>query len=254
MTVIIIEDEMLTAEDLSDILLKLPHDFEIQKILTSVQAAVEYFREHQPPDLIFCDIELGDGHSFSIFNQVHIATPVIFCTAFDQYALEAFSNNGVGYLLKPFTKKSIKDAIDRFLVMRKNISLSPIELPGLLQEIMQYPQENTKQSALLVNWKERIIPVKFTDIALFGSSYRSSFLVRTDNTKYALSHNLEELEQICGDMFFRATRQFLINKNAIHEVQQYSSRKLFVKLNVKEEFDITISKAKVPEFLSWLRR
>lgn len=249
MTVIIIEDEMLTAEDLSDILLKLPYDFEIQRILHSVQSAVEYFREHQAPDLIFCDIELGDGHSFNIFNQVPVSTPVIFCTAFDQYALEAFSNNGVGYILKPFTKKAIKDAVDKFFLLRKSISISPIELPGLLQNIMHHPQESTKQSALLVNWKERIIPVKFSEVALFGASYRSSFLIRSDNTKYALSHNLEELEKICGDNFFRATRQFLINKNAILEVHQYSSRKLFVKLNIKEEFDITISKAKVPEYL-----
>jgi len=251
MKVIIVEDEALTAEDLAGILIKLPHGITISKILYSVKEAVEYLETNALPDLIFCDIQLGDGHSFDIFKQLQINVPIIFCTAYNQYALEAFDNNGVGYILKPFTKKSIKEALDKFNLLKNSITKTSDDLTRLLSAVHQ-PGVN-KPASLLINWKEKIIPVKIADIALFSVEFKSTRLITKDNQEYTVNYTLDELEQVCGNEFYRANRQYLINREAVEEVLQYTARKLFVRLKIKGAFDITIAKAKVPEFLSWLK-
>lgn len=251
MKVIIVEDEALTAEDLAGILIKLPNGITISKILYSVKEAVEYLETNALPDLIFCDIQLGDGYSFDIFKQLQINVPVIFCTAYNQYALEAFDNNGVGYILKPFTKKSIKEALDKFNLLKTSITKTSDDLTRLLSAVQQ-PGVN-KPASLLINWKEKIIPVKIADIAVFAVEFKSTRLITKDNQEYAVNYTLDELEQVCGNEFYRANRQYIINREAVEEVLQYTARKLFVRLKIKGTFDITIAKAKVPEFLSWLK-
>ena len=118
MKILIIEDEVLTANDLADMLVQLPGQIEINKILPSVAEAVRFLRDNEPPDLIFSDIQLGDGLSFEIFHQVKTECPVIFCTAYDEFALEAFRNNGIDYVLKPFSKNTIQHALDKYSVLR----------------------------------------------------------------------------------------------------------------------------------------
>lgn len=246
MNVVIVEDEKLTAEDLFDMLQKISPAVHVQKILYSVTEAVEYFKNAIPPDLIFCDIQLGDGPSFDIFKQVNVAVPVVFCTAYNQYAMEAFRNNGIDYVLKPFSKKSIKEAIDKYELLknkfiRQNISFEQVDM------------FSEKINAILVNWKDKIIPVKIRDIAFFMVDNKLTQIITTGGSKYFIDHTLEDLEALCGNNFYRANRQFLVNKNVIEEVQHYSGRKLFLKLNVQGEYDITVSKVKSPEFLQWLR-
>jgi DNA-binding LytR/AlgR family response regulator len=253
MKAIIIEDELLTAEDLAAMLLKLPEKIEVLKILLSVKEALEYFSSGIKPDIIFCDIELGDGHSFEIFKRVQLSVPIIFCTAYDKYALQAFDNNGVGYVLKPFTKKSIKEAVDKFLGLKKQFAPSPADLSFLLSGIQLAQTREKKASTLLVNWKDKIIPVRHNEIALFGHEFKNTFLITKSNQKFIINYTLDELEQMCGNIFYRANRQYLINRDAVEEALQYSARKLFIKLKIPGEFDITVAKAKVPEFLSWLK-
>lgn len=251
MQVVIIEDEQMTAEDLAVILLQLPYGIIIRKILSSVKEAVEYFQDHGQPELIFCDIQLGDGRSFDIFKLVDSNAPVIFCTAFNDYALEAFTNNGVGYVLKPFSKRSVKEAIDRFQSLKKNMQNSAGLIPsknGILSN-----NHALKASTILVTRQDRIIPIKIADIALFGVEHRSTRLITKTNQDYMVSHTLEELELLGGEDFYRANRQYLINRSAITEVLQYNARKLFVRLNIEGTFDLTIPKAKVSDFLSWLK-
>jgi two-component system, LytTR family, response regulator LytT len=253
MKAIIIEDELLTAEDLAAILLKLPVEIEVLKILSSVKEALQYFSNGQKPDIIFCDIELGDGHSFEIFKRIHLSVPVIFCTAYDKYALQAFEHNGVGYVLKPFTKKSIKEALDKFIGLKKEIAPAPADLSFLLSGIQLAQKQEKKTSSLLVSWKDKIIPVRHDEIALFGHEFKTTFLITKANQKFVINYTLDELEQMCGNIFYRANRQYLINREAVEEALQYSARKLFIKLKITGEFDITVAKAKVPEFLSWLK-
>lgn len=250
---VIIEDEQMTAEDLAVILLQLPYGIIIRKILSSVKEAVEYFQDHGQPELIFCDIQLGDGRSFDIFKLVDSNAPVIFCTAFNDYALEAFTNNGVGYVLKPFSKRSVKEAIDRFQSLKKNMQNSAGLIPSFSNNGLLSNSHALKASTILVTRQDRIIPVKIADIALFGVEHKSTRLITKTNQDYMVSHTLEELELLCGDGFYRANRQYLINKSAVTEVLQYNARKLFVKLNIEGTFDLTIPKAKVSDFLSWLK-
>ena len=253
MKAVIIEDEQLTAEDLANILVKLPEKVEVMKILTSIKESVEFFSLGVRPDIIFCDIELGDGQSFEIFKRIQISVPVIFCTAYNKYALQAFENNGIGYVLKPFTRKSIKEALDKFVNLKKPIAPASPDLATLLSGLQSAQVQEKKTSSLLVTWKDKIIPVKHEDIALFGLEHKSTFLVTFDNQKLFVTYTLDELEQICGDSFYRASRQFLINREAVEEAMNYSTRKLLVKLKVPGNYEITVAKGKISEFLSWLK-
>jgi two-component system, LytTR family, response regulator LytT len=254
MKVVIVEDEALTAEDLAEILLKLPDGIEVIKILTSVQEAISYFKRHDPPDLIFCDIQLGDGHSFEIFKEIQVDAPVIFCTAYDEHALEAFKNNAIDYILKPFIKMNIKASIEKYKFLKARLGSTNTDIAGLLQNIQPNQLANRKVSSLLINWKDKIIPIRISDIALFNIEYKTAQLITFDNQKHIVNHTLDELEEICGGDFYRANRQYLINRSAITEALQYHARKLVIKLKVEDRHEIIISKNSVPEFLSWLKR
>lgn len=253
MKVVIIEDEILTAENLTEILLQLPERIEVVKLLHTVQDSIEYFKHHPPPDLIFCDIQLGDGPSFEIFSQTTLEVPVIFCTAFNTYAVDAFNNHGIDYVLKPFSKKTIKNAIDKYNKFASKFSSAPINYKDLLQNMPVRYQMDKKCSSLLVTWKDKIIPVKIAEIALFTIEYKMTQLVTLDNQKYFVNNTLEELEELCGEPFFRANRQYLINRQCIAEALQHFPRKLLLRLKIEGKFEIIISKNRVPEFLSWLR-
>jgi len=250
MRVVIVEDELLTAEDLAETLTTLDDSIEVIKMLSSVQEAVTYFATRPDADLVFCDVHLGDGQSFEIFKKVSLHIPVVFCTAYDAYALQAFRNNGIDYILKPFTRKTVKSAIDKYRALRGNFA--PLFSSGNPATATAKQAGPRKMTSLLVNWKDKIIPVKLTDIALFNIEYKMVQLVTFDNQRYFISHTLDELEAICQD-FYRANRQYLINKEVVQEAHQYHARKLFIKLKVEGPHEVLISKNKVPEFLSWLR-
>jgi len=252
MKVIIIEDELLAAEYLADLLSKLTDGIEVIKIISSINEAVEYFKHNNPPDLIFCDIQLGDGHSFEIFSRVKIDVPVIFCTAYNQYALQAFKNNGIDYVLKPFTKKHIKDSIGKYKTLKQKFTSSVIDYENILKSLQGYNNDK-RASSLLINFKQKIIPVKITDIALFCIDHKMTQIITFDKQKYFTNYTLDELEMVCGKSFYRANRQFLVNRETVQEALQYFGRKLVVKLNIEATHEIIISKNKVPEFLNWLK-
>jgi two-component system response regulator LytT len=252
MKIVIIEDEALMARDLTDILQQANGQMEVIKTLSSVAEAISYLHHHPSPDLIFSDIQLGDGLSFEIFRQVNTDCPVIFCTAYNEFALEAFRNNGIDYVLKPFSRKTIREALDKYEVLKENFTRNAGRQVGLIAAAAQAAQPSPK-TTLLINWKDKIIPVRITDIALFTIDYKMTQLVTFDNQKYYLNQTLEELEQTCGPGFYRANRQYLVNKESILEALQYFARKLVLKLNVHGEHEVIISKNRVPDFLEWLK-
>ena len=252
MKVVIIEDELLAAEYLAELLSKLPDGIEVVKIISSISEAVEYFKLNNSPDLIFCDIQLGDGHSFEIFSRVKIDVPVIFCTAYNQYALPAFKNNGIDYVLKPFTRKHIKESIEKYKTLRQKFTNAVIDYESILKSLQSYNNDK-RVSSLLINFKQKIIPIKITDIALFCIDHKMTQIITFDNQKYFTNYTLDELETVCGKSFYRANRQFLINRETVQEALQYFARKLVVKLRIEGKHEIIISKSKVQEFLSWLR-
>ena len=250
MKIVIIEDEELTAEDLASAILKTDKTIEIQAILGSVRESVAYFRESKDPDLVFCDIQLGDGLSFEIFKECRITSPVIFCTAFDEYALKAFKNNGIDYILKPFSGKTIEDAINRYKILKKSLAGHGPQIEKILE--LFEDRKNSRQNTILVYQRENIIPVKISDIALFYIQEELTHLLTFSRNHHTVNKTIEEIESIAGNDFFRANRQCLINRDAVKDASRYFERKLVVSLTVPFNEKITVSKEKATLFLNWL--
>lgn len=250
MKIVIIEDEQLTAEDLAEMILKLQPDAQIVKSLRSVKEAVTYFENNPAQDLIFSDIQLGDGISFDIFKTVNISAPIVFCTAYDEYALNAFKTNGIDYILKPFTSLSVGQALNKYHALRKEFSVEQASYNQFFDLfVSKIPQ---KISSILVTYKDKIIPIKTDDIALFYIEHEETMLLTFEGKVYVLNKKLEELERVAGDSFFRVNRQCLVNRKAVRDAAHFFSRKLIINLSVPFKDTVTISKEKTPQFLDWL--
>jgi len=250
MKIVIIEDEQRTADDLAETILKLSPETQIAARLSSVKDSVAWFKKNEQPDLIFSDIQLGDGLCFEIFKNHNITTPVIFCTAFDEYALTAFKAHGIDYVLKPFDEQTIANALYKYKELEEKFLGNTRQIDKILQLF-----ENRKikeQGSVLVYHKDKILPVKIQDIALFYLEHEITYLITFGQKSFTISKSLEDLEMITGNSFYRANRQYLINRKAIKEVSQYFARKLSISLMFPFDETITISKVKVPDFLNWL--
>ncbi len=250
MKLVIIEDEKLTADDLAETILAECPDAEILAVLGSVKEALAWFASHSAPDLVFSDIQLGDGISFEIFHAITQRMPVIFCTAYDEYALNAFKANGIEYVLKPFTQKTIGAAIGKYKNLKQGFSDQSFSYKDLLP-LFEHKQ-GPVQGSVLVYQKDKILPVRLSDISVFFIENENTHLLTSDQKMYTVNKTLEELEKLCGAGFYRANRQFLVNRTAVKDASQYFSRKLVVNLHVPFSENITISKEKTGEFLNWL--
>ena len=234
MRIVIIEDEPLTAKDLEACIIAVEPAAEIVASLTSVEEARTYFKRNGEPDLIFSDIQLGDGKSFEVFEGLLRVVPVVFCTAYDEYALEAFRAAGIDYLLKPFDEKGVRTAMEKYKALKG--ATRPKIVAG----------------AILVYYKEKILPVKMGDIALFYLEKEAVRLLGFDGKGYVVNKSLEELEGLAGTGFYRVNRQFLVSRAAIKDVSQYFGRKLLVNLVLPFEPAITVGRLKTAHFLDWL--
>ncbi|MDD2792914.1 MAG: LytTR family DNA-binding domain-containing protein [Sediminibacterium sp.] len=248
--VVIIEDEKMTSDDLAEILKTIDSNINIIKIISSVKEGQAYFNGNHSAQLIFSDIQLCDGYSFEIFTAINTTTPVIYCTAYNQHALEAFDNNGIAYVLKPYSVKLIAEALDKYKKLQQSF-LNPLNHADLLVTICQ--NNNARPQSLLVSSKNKIIPVKISAVALFSVDKKNTFLITFQNQKFSLNYTLDELEAICGSDFFRANRQYLINRESIREVIHYGFRRLFVGLIPEVSDEVIINKVKAPSFLNWLK-
>jgi len=219
MRILIIEDEKITANDLEFCIQEVRPNFSVVKKLTSVKSAVSFLKTNPSIDLIFSDIQLTDGLSFEIY------VPVIFCTAYDEYALNAFEANGIAYLLKPFSTETIEAAIVKFekLTQQKDDKLS---------KLVQYMEQSNQQNispTILVYQGEKIIPIKFKDIALIHLKNGLVQLHTFDKQIYFASETLDELDNIKPLGFFRANRQCIVNKKAIKNAAKYFNRRFLKK-------------------------
>jgi two-component system response regulator LytT len=251
MRIVIIEDEQLVAEDLElNIGKLLPNVANIVKI-TSVREGIEYFGEVQDIDLIFSDIQLGDGLSFEIFVACNISVPVIFCTAYDEYALDAFKANGIDYILKPFSADTLKTSLDKYMQLKKQFS--PEQTPQMKAILQMMAGVGIQRpSSVLVYHQDKIIPIDIDDIALFYLANEIAHLLTFGGKVYYPNKNLDELERLSGLAFFRANRQYLICRKAIVDVSSFFTRKLSINLKVPFPEKIFVSKVKAPQFLKWL--
>ncbi len=250
MNIVIIEDEQLTADDLAETIQKADAKAQIIAILRSVREAILWFQNNEKPDLIFSDIQLGDGLSFEIFKSVSSTVPIIFCTAYDEYALNAFKVNGIDYILKPFTLTTINEALTKYNELKNNFSRKILQYEHILE---LFENKKTQQKgSVLVYQKDKIVPVKTNDIALFYIETEITWFITFDQKNYSINKTLEELEKITGDGFYRVNRQFLINRKAVREASQYFARKLSIHLTIPFKETIIVPKVKVTDFLSWL--
>ncbi len=250
MKVVIIEDEPLTAQDLAESIVKTGTGVEIIAILSSVKEAITFFKNNNGADLVFSDIQLGDGLSFKIFDAVKIDAPIIFCTAYNEYALDAFKAAGINYILKPFTALAISAALEKYTRLKNSFTKNSMPYQDFGKALESAQRQ--KQQAILVFYKDKILPVKMDDIALLFLKNELVHLVTFNKQQYFINESLEEIEKIVQSEFYRVNRQYLVNKKAIKDVSKYFGRKLLLNLNVAFPEKITVSKLRVPEFLIWL--
>jgi two-component system response regulator LytT len=253
MNILIIEDEPHTAQILSEIIVQVRPDSIILETLESIEQSVKYLsNDKNLPDLIFSDIQLADGLSFEIFSKVQLKCPIIFCTAFDQYTLQAFKTNGIEYVLKPVKEEDVELAFTKYETLKE--SLKPdTEIVNLLKNTFQ-KKENYK-SSILVHVKESFIPIEVSKIAFFIVDTEILYIHTFDNKRYPVFKSMSEIEaSLDPTIFFRINRQVLLNKKAIKEIQPYFKRKVIVKTDLKIEEQLIVSRLKVTEFMNWIEQ
>ena len=251
--IVLIEDEPATARNLQHFLEKISPEITVQATLESVEDSVAWFQANPAGcDLIFMDIRLNDGLSFRIFEQVSIAQPVVFVTAYHEYALAAFKANGIDYLLKPFLEKDIAGSIAKYRQLTGQFRHAPaMETILKIAESIQTPS-NFKQS-FLVHFREKMIPLHTDSISWFYTKNEIVYLHTDDNRKFVVDFTMEILQQrLDPRQFFRANRQFIVNRNAIREIDFFFNSRLAVQTFLEPEEKIIISKARVPEFKAWM--
>jgi DNA-binding LytR/AlgR family response regulator len=252
MKIVIIEDEVQAAWDLQNSIEQLQPDCNVVATLDSVEAGLEWFSHNEQPDLIFSDIQLGDGLAFEILQQVKLTCPVIFCTAYDEYALRAFQNNGVDYLLKPIKQESLKRSLDKFNLLKNPKTNNN---SSMLQDLMQAITKNlyAYKSTFLVSFRDKMIPVNSNDIIFFKITDDAVELCTKSNDRYRLPYSLDHIESMVDPkLFYRANRQYLIAYDAIKEIENYFDRKLLIKIATFNPEPIIVSKAKSSDLLKWL--
>lgn len=257
MKAIIIEDEPRTAQELKRMLLAVDSGLEVETILGSVAKAIDWLRQHPMPDIIFSDIDLGDGLSFDIFKTLQIKVPVIFCTAFDEYAIRAFEANSIDYLLKPIDEAKLKRSLDKYLNLKEHLlhgrsaSPSPSSSSNLERAIEQ--MEQAYKQTLLVRFREKIIPIKLDEVAFLYASNGLVYLELGQQKRYTVNFTLEQLETMLDPKtFFRANRKFILNKRFIENIENYANRKLMVTCKIPSPEQIIISRVKANSFLQWM--
>ncbi|WP_347218880.1 LytTR family DNA-binding domain-containing protein [Chryseobacterium sp.] len=250
MNIIIIEDEFRAAKSLQNLISDLKPDSKILGVYDSIEASVEVLSNGIKPDLIFMDIQLSDGLSFEIFNAVEITCPVIFCTAFDQYMLDAFKSKGVDYILKPFSREDIAEALKKVDDLKNFFQKNELpDLNALLQRINQ-PQGKT---SFLVFKNQKYTTVLIEDIAYFYIHNEITHLVTFSKEQFPLTQPLGQIaEQVSDRQFFRVNRQYLVNFKAIKEMEHYFQRKILVKLTIETPEKLLINKEKTHSFFTWL--
>jgi two-component system response regulator LytT len=248
MKIIIIEDEKIAADDLIRCIKEVRHNSEIITVLSSVSEATEYLSKNTEYDIIFSDIQLGDGTCFEIYKKIEIKVPIIFCTAYDDFLMEAFKFNGIDYILKPFDIKTIEKSIKKFEMITKYDDKK-------INELVDYIDSNDsiyKKKYIVINQKDRILSIAMNDIALAYLKSGIANVISFDESEYITYKTLEEIENLLDNDFFRANRQFILNRHSITEVVRLYNRKIKVRLNIPFSEEIIISKGKSKQFLDWL--
>ncbi len=250
MQVVIVEDEKLAADKLHLLLSQIDSGIKVLKVLESVEDAVNWFANHPSPDLVFMDIQLDDGISFEIFESVKIKAPIIFTTAYDEYAIRAFQVNSVDYLLKPIELSALEKALRKYKTVFSGEKITDESLTRL---VGQMSNQYKSRFFIKVGIKYQSIPVK--DICCFFVEERNSFIQTVTGKSLDVDYSLDQLQKMVDpSLFFRINRNVLVHLNCIDEIISYSSSRLKLKLASGFNPDPIVSRDKVSEFKKWMDR
>jgi len=256
MKALIIEDENLIAQELNGKIKKLAADVDVIQILPSLKTARKWFMANAEPDLIFMDIQLSDGVSFELFETYQLSCPVVFTTAYDEYAVRAFKVNGVDYLLKPIDDDELKKAIDKCRSIVESKTQFPSDIKQLVQKLAE--PENAQslyKEKFIVNFRHQWLPINTKDIAVFMKE-NIHYIHTFSGEKHILDFTtLEEIEELLDPRkFYRANRQFIVNIDAIQSVMPHENQKLSLTLKSPLKMEVDISREKAPAFKKWFDR
>jgi DNA-binding LytR/AlgR family response regulator len=253
MKILIIEDEPQAAQRLEKLMTDLVPDMQIVAKIDTVKKAVSWFKMNPPPDLTLMDIQLADGISFQIFEQCQVNCPVIFTTAYDEYALKAFKVNSIDYILKPVDKDELSSALKKL----NSLVRTETSTKQLLDNIGQAVQMLTKRykTRFIIKVGEHLRTIEVADIRYFYSQDKATFCVTDENRNFILDYTIEQLEEMVDpEQFFRINRKYLVSAAAIQDIVQYSNSRLKLVLKSCSDSDIIVARERVSEFKEWLDR
>lgn len=245
--VLILEDEEPAAKRLKKLLQETTEETEVLAVLESIKAAKEWFEQNPQPQLILADIHLADGISFELFKQVEVNCPILFTTAYDEYALQAFKLNSIDYLLKPIKKEELQQALKKY----KKINSPSPNISNLLQTV-QAPAEKYRQR-FIIRYGEHIKTIETKDIAYFYTETRSNFIVTSDGKRYVVDFNLDQLQDMVDPAkYYRINRQFIIGIHAISQMTTWTKGRVNIQLNPAAKQETIVSTERSADFKKWL--
>lgn len=249
MKVVIVEDEKLSAEHLALLLQRIDNTIEVVRYFDTVKGTIHAFQEGLEADLLFLDIHLADGNSFEIFNKIHIDTPIIFTTAYDQYAIQAFKQNSIDYLLKPIALKDVQFALEKYKKQEQKVN------KNLIDNITTAYQQLNKQykTRFLVKKGQTIDSIKTDEIHHFETEESLSFLITTKANRYPIDYTLDQLEVLLEPKdFFRINRKIILHIQAIEKVTTYFNSRLSIATKFLDGDARVVSRDRVNDFKMWL--
>lgn len=253
MKVLIVEDEPQAAQRLTTLVREIDPGVQLLGTIDTVKKAVVWFQENAAPDLVLMDIQLADGLSFQIFDACRVTAPVIFTTAYDEYALKAFKLNSIDYILKPVDKDELRTAFEKFKNIRSSVAEPQVRLEQLAQAFSMLTKRY--KSRFVVKVGEHLRTIEVEAIRFFYSQDKTTFCVTEDNRNHILDFTLEELEgMIDPDRYFRINRKYLVSPLAIQDIIHYTNSRLKLVLKGSQDSDVIVARERVQEFKQWLDR
>lgn len=251
MQILIVEDELLLAKGLQKMLLMIEPSVQICGITQSVEETVQWLKKNSAPDLVLMDIELADGQSFDIFKKVKLDTPVIFTTAYDEFAIKAFKVNSIDYLLKPIKENELRNAIDKF--KRSGRIQQSISINGLLQKLEQISKPAGYRNRFLIKQGQKMMSIDVSDVAYIFSENKCTFIRTSQNQKYIVDIPLDILEsELSPQQFFRANRQYILTGKSVVSIHSWFNQKLKVEVRPETNEPVIISRDKANRFRAWM--
>jgi DNA-binding LytR/AlgR family response regulator len=252
MRVLIVEDEKMAANRLTQLLAKLAPEAQVLDQVDSVKRAIEWLNT-QDADLLFFDIQLADGLSFEILEKVKVETPIIFTTAYDEYAIKAFKVNSIDYLLKPIDPEELKTALEKFQSQFQSPAQPVLDLRAIEQAMKQMTKKYKER--FLVKIGDHIKALEVSDASFFFSQEKATYLQNSSQKRFIIDYSLEQVQELLDpEDFYRINRKYLISMKAIKDIVAYSNSRLRLILDGSDEMDAIVSRDKVQDFKKWLDR